>query len=339
MTILDKRYNNRLEIFEKFKVDRNLPKFSDMTREEESKRNRGIGRNGSTAVYSGENSIYSAVTSTETASTTGSTYLTGISGTSTVYVVDNGGSSHIDSSNSVSFPQASEDQGVLDTDMIFTIQQFFQYVGFRAISLSNLRYKRKVKALEKLLEQCKTTGQVSFEDLTVTELARLKLEYVLCAKGFKTCVEEKYLVEGVKHLSEKDQELIELEWIRDFNRIVPQKIIKRKDKADKLKIFDNYVVLHVRPSWYGDEIERVSKDEADRRKDPILFGVMDCSRRLYYIGDWIDQQCHLTMAELLDKFGEGAIDINKDFSRTNPQLPLIKNPELPKLEKEIPNDT
>lgn len=336
MTILDSRYPNRLKIFEKFKIDRNLPKFKDMSEEDERKRNRGSNRNGSTAVYSGENSVYAATSSTSTANT-----FSDSTGSGTFYVIRDsvGSDESFDSSNSVSFPQASEDQGVLSTDIILSLSEFFQYVGFRAISLSNLRYRRKVRALEKVLDQCLETGQMSFNDLTVTELARLKLEYILCAKSFKTCVEEKYLVEGVLHLSEKDQELIELEWIKDFSRIIPPKIVKRKAQADKLNVFDNYVILHVRPGWYGNEIERVSKEEADRRKDPILFGVMDCSRRLYYIGDWVDQQCHLTMAELLDKFGEGAIDINKNFSRTNPNLPLIKNPSLPRLEKDITKET
>jgi hypothetical protein len=42
----------------------------------------------------------------------------------------------------------------------------------------------------------------------------------------------------------------------------------------------------------------MTKAEVEKAKDPILFGVVKGTRNLYYIGDWIDEYCDLT----LDKF-------------------------------------
>jgi hypothetical protein len=42
----------------------------------------------------------------------------------------------------------------------------------------------------------------------------------------------------------------------------------------------------------------MTKAEVEKAKDPILFGVLKGTRNLYFIGDWIDEYCDLT----LDKF-------------------------------------
>lgn len=69
------------------------------------------------------------------------------------------------------------------------------------------------------------------------------------------------------------------------------------DESNQAGIFDNYVVLHYDPEKKGFALTEIEKKS---KKDPILFGVMKGRRILYYVGDWIDDYCDLT----LDKFAE-----------------------------------
>jgi hypothetical protein len=331
MSILSDRNKNKLGIFEKFKINKDLPKYKDIPEAEVSAQNSGRNRNMNTAVY----------TSGTVFSTTGTTTSTisGNNGSSTIFVThQNAREGDVD--NAAAYPLAEKDQGVTGDDIVLTFSEFFSYVRYNngfSNMLSNLRYKRKIKALEKMLIQCEELGQISLKDLTIAELDRIKLEYILASHKVREFVDEENLVNAFKLLSKENQDLIELEWLSDFNRLVPRKIIERKKKIDKYHVFDNYVVLHIRPGWYGDEIERVSQAEADKRKDPILFGVMNCSRRLYYIGDWIDTECNLTLGELINKMGDSGLVVNEIWSRTDPAIPFegMKKFSQPRLEKVI----
>ena len=47
---------------------------------------------------------------------------------------------------------------------------------------------------------------------------------------------------------------------------------------------------------------KVEREEA-KRKDPILFGVLAGSRKLYYITDWVDEYCDLSLEKFVDTIG------------------------------------
>lgn len=43
----------------------------------------------------------------------------------------------------------------------------------------------------------------------------------------------------------------------------------------------------------------MTQKEKEKAKDPILFGVIQGSRKLYFIGDWIDDYCDLTLEKMM----------------------------------------
>ena len=57
----------------------------------------------------------------------------------------------------------------------------------------------------------------------------------------------------------------------------------------------------------------LTKREIEAKKDPILFGVIKDSNKLYYIGDWITEDCNLTWEKFEKKF------------KSNPDLLKITN--------------
>lgn len=90
-----------------------------------------------------------------------------------------------------------------------------------------------------------------------------------------------------------------MDYIKNYARPIPQEVIDKKLKADNLHVFDNYVVLHYDPQKKSyAQTSKEKEIERQKKADPILFGLIKGSRNLYYVADWIDEYCDLT----LDKF-------------------------------------
>lgn len=94
---------------------------------------------------------------------------------------------------------------------------------------------------------------------------------------------------------------MKLTYIKNFIKVIPQDVCELKKQADELKVFDNYVVMHYD---YNDNSTSDTKAETAKKKDPILFGLIQNSRKLYYIGDWIDDYCDLTLDVIIRKLGK-----------------------------------
>lgn len=156
------------------------------------------------------------------------------------------------------------------------------------------------------IAQAKKNGQTALAERLETNIEGVRTETQLVALKLTKFITEEQLVRFVR----KAKKGLRLDWIKNFTRMVPETVIRWKEKADDRCVFDNYVVLHFDPeakSW-----EETAK-EKELRKDPILFGVLRGRRRLYFIGDWVDEFCDLTLDQLADVLGEPPKVIARDF--------------------------
>lgn len=131
-------------------------------------------------------------------------------------------------------------------------------------------------------------------------LAAVRAEAHLEGIKLATYLEEDALVQFVKNCPRG----LRLDWVANFARIIPEDIREVKRKCDDRYIFDNYVVLHYDPegkAWAETETEK------EARKDPILFGVISGRRRLYLVGEWVDELCDLTMDQIADVIGKNQV--------------------------------
>lgn len=153
-------------------------------------------------------------------------------------------------------------------------------------------FQVKQDIISRLIENAKRNGQTAlFEDLT-TKQAVLTLEAALITLGYIRFVSEEVLVQTI-HVSSK---AFRLDYLRNFVRFIPDGVSQKKQILDQALIFDNYVVLHYDPSGRSNKLTAA---EVRARNDPILFGLIKGSRRLYLVGDWVDTTCTLTFEELL----------------------------------------
>jgi len=166
-------------------------------------------------------------------------------------------------------------------------------------NITELTYDEKtIDKYIKIIENAKKTGQVALIENLIRKKDVLLLESILIKSNIKTYINEELIIEFYSKFNTYKNKQLKLTWVKNFNRLIPDDVIVEKLKADNLKVFDNYVVLHYDKN---NDQTKLTKKEIEKLKDPILFGVIKGSSKLYFIGDWEDEHCDLTLDKLLEK--------------------------------------
>lgn len=119
--------------------------------------------------------------------------------------------------------------------------------------------------------------------------------------GFNTFVYQDDIENYIDNIASKVVKVIEL---KNFEREIPDEIVELIKKSND--IFDEYYVIF---TDYTGKVEKQIEKER-REKDPIVFGVFrdedtkTIIERFYYIGDWIDEYCDLTLDKLVNETKE-----------------------------------
>jgi hypothetical protein len=165
------------------------------------------------------------------------------------------------------------------------------------------------KYYENALNKAKEFGQKALEEKIMDMISVVKCEILLSGE-FKYVTEDQII--KLYEMTDSSKNL-KLTWIKNFSRIIPDDVLKAKKDADTKLVFDNYVVLHYDPENNG---EIMTKKEIEKKKDPILFGVLNKSKKLYYIADWKDKYCDLTLDEMFEKIGGNVGEVNNESVKT-----------------------
>lgn len=187
--------------------------------------------------------------------------------------------------------------------------QFFDTVKLTS-KQSMETYVNRIGKYIKAIEAAEKAGQVALVEMLKKDLIVNKYESILFAEGFYYIVTEEQVVE----FASKTERGLALDYIENFIRPIPEEVIAKKEKADELEVFDNYVVLHYDPEKTNTaKTEAEIEKELEKKRDPILFGVIAGSRKLYYITDWIDATCDLTLTQFVDTLEIKPTSISDDI--------------------------
>lgn len=181
--------------------------------------------------------------------------------------------------------------------------KFFESIKNSAEEL--IIIKEKYENYEKTISYLERTGQIAMLERMNFELDIHRAEAQLLSSGFKKVITEKNIID----FADKSCRDIRLDWVKNFTRLIPEKVLIIKEELDEKHIFDNYLILHFDPYRDGN-LKTLSEIKKEEEKDPILFGVIAGSNKLYYIADWVDEYCNLTFDKLVEKLGEDAINAN-----------------------------
>lgn len=163
----------------------------------------------------------------------------------------------------------------------------------------------RMEKLKELEDGMRKAGQYKKADIVKQLRTIVAEESVVIAAGFTNYVSEDTMIEFLR----KSERGTMVDFLRYYDDEIPAEVIEKKVAADKLMVFDNYVVAH-----YSDLIhkaatvaEKVSakeeKKQREKRRDPILFGLIKNSRKLYYICDWKTETDDLTLEKIEKELG------------------------------------
>ena len=170
--------------------------------------------------------------------------------------------------------------------------QFFENVKLTSKESMDT-YRDRVEKYLSMLHSAKIAGQQALSEKLAREMFVNKYEAELYAYGLYYAVTEEQLVD----FANKTEKGVSLIYLNNFTRLLPPDVIKRLEEMNKLEVFDNYAVLTYDPNGTK---KGETEAEREKRKDPILFGLIAGSHKLYYICDWIDEKCDLTLQQLAD---------------------------------------
>ena len=189
----------------------------------------------------------------------------------------------------------------------FDVLQFFANVKL-STKEEGYKYKDRLKEYVTCIGYAESSGQKALKERLFEQLVVNKYESMLYAIGQYKVLTEQNLVKFAKGCPRA----LCLDYIANYVRTIPVDVIKRKKELDRMEIFDNYVILHYDPEDDGTEKTNKEKEEEARKKrDPILFGVISGSNKLYYVADWEDEYCNLRFQDIVDKLGQELIE--KDY--------------------------
>lgn len=179
---------------------------------------------------------------------------------------------------------------------------YFKYIKRKFSVLENMKMNARLKRLEKAFYKAVENGQDSLGDKLMKEITREMRETSIYAKGFKYFIERddlhkyKNKIRG-GHISDTKYS--------EFTRVIPKDVLEKKKKSDGL--FDGYVIYHywnAKAEQVREGKQKMTAEEKAKMRDPVLFGVIKETNRLYFIAEWIDDFCDLSFEEMIDVIGK-----------------------------------
>ena len=184
-------------------------------------------------------------------------------------------------------------------EKIITPSQYFDYLKGAKNVITTDALKSSYDVFLKLAEKYNKLGQVeSMKKLSFLADTLLK-EEKLIEMGINTYVYKDVIEDYIENVADKTVKIVELS---RYMREVPDELV---DTIEKVKdIFDEFYVVFT--DYTGKEERKVKKERRD--KDPILFGVFknrtNVSDRFYFLGDWVDEYCDLTLDKMIEQYKE-----------------------------------
>lgn len=173
---------------------------------------------------------------------------------------------------------------------------FFKIIKKNLGILEGMTLDSRMDKISYLMQEFTKSGQIALKDMLDNKFRPLFKEQEIYAAGFKKYIDKKKLSRFMC-LTKRQTDITP---IKNYARIIPKSVLRVKEKADVRNLFDGYVILHT-----------TSKDAKmltdAEKKDPILFGVINNSDRLYFLADWEDELCDLRFSEVID-----TLSITKD---------------------------
>lgn len=220
--------------------------------------------------------------------------------------------------------------------------EYFNYLKEKRQNITDEELQKLYDGYLSLVEKYKVTGQKRIIEKLRFLVDNIEKERQVVALGITSFVYRDDVEDYIDNIAKDAVKIIELE---NYPRDIPDNIVdiiaKTKDIFNKM-----YVVF---TDYTGAVEKQVAKER--REKDPILFGTFQQLRdsknarngtilndRFYFLGDWEDEYCDLTMDKFLQEVGKEKLqkiviptntdEIREELERLDDNLKRLNDEEI-----------
>lgn len=200
---------------------------------------------------------------------------------------------------------------------------YFSYIKSKKLEMTGEFLEQFEKVIQNELDKAITIGQDAMVKKLAFTLAAAQKERLLLENDVTVYVLQEDITEYIKTVQDKAVKIIEMEF---YPRSIPDEVVAKVAKLKEQNIFDRFYIVF---TDYTDEVTK-KVEETRKRKDPILFGtfeekidgIWDVHDRFYFIGDWEDEYCDLTLTKMVEAMSKKGKDIikNPEFTEATPEV-------------------
>ena len=202
---------------------------------------------------------------------------------------------------------------------IISPYEYFQNMKGKLQTMDDEKLEKVYKNAIYLAERYNKTGQTKGLRKLKFHIESIVKEKQILEAGINKFVYRSDIEEYIQDVADEQVVILDL---KSYERNLPDEIIEALEKVKDL--FDEFYVIC---TDYTGEMSRKVQEER-REKDPILFGAFldreknAINERFYYIGDWVDDYCDLTLDKMVAEMKE---DTGKDI--VNDMFPIPETQE------------
>lgn len=185
-----------------------------------------------------------------------------------------------------------------------TPTEYFEMIKGRKQKVTDEMLDSVYNSCLTLLSKYKITGQIKAMKKLIFHINMIERERQLIKVGIDTFVYYDDIEEYIRNIAPKNKRVVKIIELENYERDIPDDIV---EKIARVKgIFTRMYVVF---TDYTNITERQIQREA-REKDPILFGTFQdvntgsMVERFYFVGDWIDEYCDLTLDKMIAEYKE-----------------------------------
>jgi hypothetical protein len=179
--------------------------------------------------------------------------------------------------------------------------------------------EEEILKFRRLYEATLRSGQLALNERSRDKMLELVKIREAAALNYTTYVSKKTVEQFIRNVAGKTAYFKPL---REFPRAIPDEVMEKLTLAQEQGIFESFHILYLDYTKEADSVKSTAQKVKD--KDPILFGVLlEDSDKLFYIADWIDEYCDLT----LEAFVKQMQDELPGYTLPKTSLPTMKELE------------
>lgn len=191
-----------------------------------------------------------------------------------------------------------------------TPSEYFKYLKELVKGIDNESINAAIVAVQDVIRTCVVTGQKALANGLVTKLELMIRERNAVEHGYTQILNRVDFEAWAFDIADKanksgDPNPIHLIELRNYTRTIPDDVLDKVGEARNY--FDMLYVAYT--DYTGETVRKVEK--AKRDKDPIVFGAFlvpsangnkMASEHLFFIADWVDDFCDLTMDQVIKSY-------------------------------------